>query len=386
VKIHFSAGNPSFFAFLQNLLTQNYLLYLFNKDKLMKRLLYCIFLTGIHFGVFSQQVFLDENFNNGIPASYQIQNGGSTDLTWEVVPNYLEGNTARSLNGSQFLFCNGDPAGAGSTMDEFITTTPFNSSAATSLVLQFSQFYKDYTNTVTDTGFIEVYDGNDWIVVGTNTVTKGTWTNPVSTRINITAYKNFEMRIRFRFVGEWPWYWAIDNLKVFTPGQKDVGVQSVVAPLTDCNLGDNVTLKLKVANYGTQSQPDIPVKYSVNGGPPVTQTMSASIAANATRDITFTTPVSTTALGQFKLTMWTDHVGDQDHSNDTLKGFSFTRYLNSYPTVTFTGYEGTNLGEVFPGWRPMEPFQAGHGAVLLRKHFGVLKIKQPPKSIFLQMF
>jgi hypothetical protein len=317
----------------------------------MKRLLICIFLTGLHFGVFSQTVFLDEDFNDGIPATFQIQNGGSTDLTWEAVPNYMEGNTPRSLNGSQFLFCNGDPAGAGSSMNEYITSPAFNTSQATSLVLQFSQFYRDYNATATDTGIIEVFDGNDWVVVGFNVVNKGTWQNPQSARINITAYKNFEMRVRFRFVGEWPWYWAIDNLKVFTPSPKDVGVQSVVAPLTDCNLGDNVVLKLKVANYGTQSQPGIPVKYSVNGGTPLSQTMSASIGPNATRDITFTTPISTTALGEFKLTMWTDHDGDQDRSNDTLKGFSFTRYLNSYPTVPFTGYEGTNLSEVYAGWR-----------------------------------
>ena len=317
----------------------------------MKRFLFCIFLTGLHFVGFSQQVYLEEDFNDGIPATYQIQNGGSTDLTWEAVPNYMEGATPRTLNGSQFLFCNGDPAGAGSTMDEYITSPAFNTSSATSLVLQFSQFYRDYNATTSDTGFIEVYDGTDWVRVGFNAGNKGTWTNPQSARINITAYKNFEMRVRFRFVGEWPWYWAIDNLKIFSPSPKDVGVQSVVAPLTDCNLGDNVTLKLKVANYGTASQPDIPVKYSVNGGPPVSQTMSASIGANATRDITFTTPISTTALGEFKLTMWTDHVGDQDRSNDTLKGFSFTRYLNSFPTVPFTGYEGTNLGEVYAGWR-----------------------------------
>ena len=317
----------------------------------MKRFLFCIFLTGLHFGVFSQQVYLDENFNAGIPATFQIQNGGSTDLTWEAVPNYMEGTTARSINGSQFLFCNGDPAGAGSSMNEYITSPAFNTSQAATLVLQFSQFYRDYAATTSDTGIIEVFDGNDWITVATNTATKGSWTSPVSTRINITAYKNFEMRVRFRFVGEWPWYWAVDNIKVFTPSPKDVGVQSVVAPLTDCNLGDNVTLKLKIANYGTASQPDIPVKYTVNGGPVVSQNVSASIAANATRDITFTTPISTTALGEFKLTMWTDHIGDQDRTNDTLKGFSFTRFLNSYPTVTFTGYEGTNLGEKFPGWR-----------------------------------
>ena len=170
------------------------------------------------------QVFLDENFNNGLPGTFVVQNGGSTTLSWEGVNNYLEGNTPRTLNGTPFLFCNGDPAGAGSTMDEYLTTPSMNTLSATLLTLQFTQYYRDYAGTPTDTGIVEVYDGSSWIRLAAYEANRGSWTAPNVVRYNITQYRNSAMKVRFHFMGEWPWWWAMDNLKVFVPQPSDIGV------------------------------------------------------------------------------------------------------------------------------------------------------------------
>ena len=53
------------------------------------------------------QTFLDENFDNGIPATFTLNNGGdSQQETWLGVSSYVEAGTPKTLNGTPFLFCN----------------------------------------------------------------------------------------------------------------------------------------------------------------------------------------------------------------------------------------------------------------------------------------
>ena len=317
----------------------------------MKRFLFCIFLTGLSFSMFAQ-TYLDVNFDSGIPANFQLNNGGdSQSESWFGVNSYVESGQAKTLNGTPFLFCNGDPVGPGNNMDEYLTTPLMNTASASQVFLQFIQYYRDYTSTPTDTGIIEVFDGSDWVKVLAQTTNSGSWTQPKLMRINLTPYKNPAMRIRFHFLGEWPWWWAIDNLRVYVPQAKDIGPSAVVAPTTDCNLGDAVTLKVKIANYGTANQTNFPVSYSVNGGTPVTQNYTANLVAGNSADFTFTTPLDISTSGVYKVNFWTGLAGDGAADNDSLKGFVVTQFKNGFTKQEFTIYDGSNLSDVSPGWK-----------------------------------
>jgi hypothetical protein len=160
------------------------------------------------------------------------------------------------------------------------------------------------------------------------------------------------MKIRFRFQGMWPWYWAIDDLKIFVPQPADVGVVDVLTPSSDCGISASQTLKIRLNNYGTAAQNNFPVKYSVNGGPPFEATLTSSVASNATKDVTFTNfPVNLSTPGAYKLKIWTDLAADQDRSNDTLKDFLITRFEASIPTLNFESFDGSNLKDAELGWK-----------------------------------
>ena len=316
----------------------------------MKRFLPLLLSLFVSLGA-AGQVFLDENFNNGMPSGLVVQNGGSTMLTWEGVNSYVESNAPKTLNGTPFLFCNGDPAGPGSTMDEYLTTPPMNTLSASLITLQFTQYYRDYNGTDSDTGIVEVFDGSDWIRLASYQTTRGTWAAPNVARFNISQYRNSAMKVRFHFTGMWPWYWAIDNLKIFVPQPSDVGVVSVLTPSSECGIAPSLNLKVRINNYGTAGQNNFPIAYSVNGGPPVVETVTSSVASNATKDYTFSTPLNLSSPGAYRIKVWTGLLSDLDHENDTLSNFLITRYEASIPPLTFDTYDGTNLPEAQIAWK-----------------------------------
>lgn len=308
------------------------------------------------------QTYLNENFDNGMPSGFTINNGGTTQDTWMVVNSYTENGSPRTLNGSPFLFVNGDPPGPTSTMDEFLTTPSMNTTAAPQVFLQFVQYFRDYGATNSDSANIEVFDGSDWIKVLNQVTTQGSWTSPRVVRINLTQYKNPGMRIRFRFVGDWPWYWAIDNMRVFVPQARDLSPVAVTAPVNDCNLGPSVQLKLRITNLGTATQSNFPVSYRVNGGTPVTETFSGNLFANATQEFTFSTPANLSIPGVYSIDFWTGLANDAATDNDTLKNFILARYPNGFPKQEFVNYDGINLAEISPGWREVRGYNSA-GAV-----------------------
>jgi hypothetical protein len=76
----------------------------------------------------------------------------------------------------------------------------------------------------------------------------------------------------------------------------DVGVTDILSPVSGTNLGDEV-IKIRVKNFGTSSQTNIPVFFTVDGGTPVNGTIAGPLASGATVDYTFATTVFFGELG-----------------------------------------------------------------------------------------
>jgi len=66
----------------------------------------------------------------------------------------------------------------------------------------------------------------------------------------------------------------------------DVGVMSILSPLSGINLNQEMA-SIRVKNFGTVPQSDIPVSYSVNGGTPVNGIIKGPMEPGATFDYTF---------------------------------------------------------------------------------------------------
>jgi hypothetical protein len=103
---------------------------------------------------------------------------------------------------------------------------------------------------------------------------------------------------------------------------KDVGVQSILAPTGSMPPG-NVTPRVRIKNFGTDPQSDIPVYISIDsaGTPVYTSDLvhAGPLDPGATADVTFTPDWDATA-GTYNVTSWTMLADDEDPSNDTAMG------------------------------------------------------------------
>ncbi len=135
-------------------------------------------------------------------------------------------------------------------------------------------------------------------------------------------------------------------------GADDVGVSAYIAPATSGCYSANENVVVTLKNYGTGSQGSIPVTVWVSGA--ISQTLTANytgmLTPGATTNFTVGT-INMTTAGTYSLKAFTGLLGDSNNTNDTLLT---TR--NVAPTFTlpqqvgFTGFNGSNLPSVFPGW------------------------------------
>jgi len=76
----------------------------------------------------------------------------------------------------------------------------------------------------------------------------------------------------------------------------DVGVTDILSPVSGTNLGDEV-IKIRVKNFGTSSQSNIPVFFTVDGGTPSNGIIAGPLASGATVDYTFAGTVNMSEFG-----------------------------------------------------------------------------------------
>jgi gliding motility-associated-like protein len=100
----------------------------------------------------------------------------------------------------------------------------------------------------------------------------------------------------------------------------NVGVETITAP-TRPGL-TTVTVAATVRNYSNTAITNVPVGYKVNGGTEVLQTL-ASVAANSTATITFTTKANISVVGNNVIDVYTKLTTDPDASND-MKSVTLT--------------------------------------------------------------
>jgi hypothetical protein len=159
----------------------------------------------------SAQNYIQENFDTSISVGWTITDAGqSTGDSWA---SGMIGTN--SLNGTNSAFVDSDANGSSNHMIETLTSPSFDASTAVSLFLDLEQYYRF---SFSDSAIVEVYDGNNWIAVLTQTGTSvGAFSNPDYQHIDITTYKNANMRVRFRYNdnNNWARYWLIDNVHIY---------------------------------------------------------------------------------------------------------------------------------------------------------------------------
>lgn len=315
-------------------------------QKMYKALIFKCFIILLSIPGFSQ-VYLNEGFNgNSLPSNWSLTNQGQGACKWMIHAPFANA----TMLGSNFLYVDSDSAGSGTVANEIFTSPVINVSPGTVTFLEFQHHYRAGGILRLDTGSVEVYNGTAWVRAAAYFVTQGSGSAPASVKINLTAHANPALQIRFRYVGNWAYYWAIDNVKIYTPSATDVGVTNIRRLNSKCGIPSSFSVSVKVNNFGSQEQSNIPLSYQVNGGTPVSASLPGPLAPGDSTNFTFSVPFAPTTPGNYSFSAWTSLVGDQDATNDSTKNKTGTYKPSGFDVVTFSGFDGSNLSSQFPGW------------------------------------
>jgi subtilisin-like proprotein convertase family protein len=162
---------------------------------------------------------LNETFTAGIPVSWTIVDGGTGSgaaATWTAAnPG---GRTFTSPLVAPVATVDSDNAGAGVTQDEQLITPVMNLASATTVALDFDQYFRYYTSGQAELGDVDVRSsltGDAWVNVFRNQGASSA--NPDHKTLSITAQAAGAANVQVRFhyyQATFEYYWQVDNVKV----------------------------------------------------------------------------------------------------------------------------------------------------------------------------
>ena len=98
----------------------------------------------------------------------------------------------------------------------------------------------------------------------------------------------------------------------------DVGIIALVDPINS-TLSSSESITVTIRNFGVNSQTNIPVSYSIDGGTVVTEVYSGTIAGTSSVNFTFSTQANLGVIGQnYTFTASTNLATDENRPNDTF--------------------------------------------------------------------
>ncbi len=164
---------------------------------------------------------IDQNFDGGL-SGWTINDGGSTTDTWELA------SANGGLDGSQYILMDSDAAGNNS-VDEELFSTVFDGTSVTGLTLDFDQYINIYAanGDFNETFDIDIWDGGSWQNVFSWTEAAGDigdWNAPDQQSIDISAHAATDNQLRFTYVADYDWWWALDNIVVSGIGSTEIQI------------------------------------------------------------------------------------------------------------------------------------------------------------------
>ncbi|MBT0607270.1 Ig-like domain-containing protein [Aequorivita echinoideorum] len=139
---------------------------------------------------------------------------------WKLVNSpYSPVGGIMSNDDSQFYISISDEVGPGGAVDTELISPPLNLVGVQSATLTFYHLY-DYLETKPTQGRVEISENNgSWVTlktyssdVGTPAVTPKNFAFETIDLANYTGSAN--VRIRFRYTGQWSWWWAVDEVNI----------------------------------------------------------------------------------------------------------------------------------------------------------------------------
>jgi len=151
-----------------------------------------------------------------------------------------------------------------------------------------------------------------------------------------TAGQNFSPSFQLRFGQEGnasadsPGFqdgYTFDNIELFTVND-DIKLVQIESPLeAGCGL-TNENISVRVLNTSNNNFQDVTVSFSIDGSPPVTETIGM-LNAGVDTVFTFSASHDFSISGEYLANIWINHLDDIYHANDSILGYR----IFSFPTV-----------------------------------------------------
>lgn len=122
----------------------------------------------------------------------------------------------------------------------------------------------------------------------------------------------------------------IDNLNLYVPASNDIEVSSIIDYHGGISGAATSPVRVIVKNNGVLAQTNVPIKYKVDNGTVISDSM-ASIAALSSDTFTFSSPMASPSIGSHNLMVYSTLTGDEDNTNDTASQIFNTYGANSFP-------------------------------------------------------
>ena len=165
-------------------------------------------------------------------------------------------------------------------------------------------------------------------------------------RVSLAAYAGQQviMRVSFRQFSGIDVNFDLDNFRVFTPSPVDMGVLTILAPNSGCSLTGTDSVRVRVVNFGSVSQTNIPVAYTINGGTPVNAIITATMLPGDSLNYTFAATANLGTVGTYTLSAYTSATNDGDSTNDRA-----IKTVMNFPVVSSLPYL-ENFEGAATGW------------------------------------
>jgi len=97
----------------------------------------------------------------------------------------------------------------------------------------------------------------------------------------------------------------------------DLGVVEITTPVSGNDLNDSEVITVTINNFGGEAKTGFDVSYTIDGGTPVTEQFSETIAEQSSMSYVFSNTADFSSIGSHLLTAFTSLDLDADNSNDT---------------------------------------------------------------------
>jgi len=309
--------------------------------------------------------FYSEDFASGLPGSWQnIDNGSTANVLWRYTTtgamngfpfaNALSNVGTTASNG--YMIFDSDSAAASGGEDASIISGAIDCSAKTNVHLTFNEYFAQFN---VSQGIVWVSnDGSTWTDIHhaeAGLATDQTTANPFAQDIDISsiAAGQATVYIQFEWIGEFEYFWMVDDIGLYEVAASDGGVINITAPVSSCSLLSNAeAVTIDIKNFATADLDSFAVSYVLDNQPAVVETVYTTIPAGDTLSYTFTTTADLSAGGAHNILASTGVASDADNSNDQI---AIDLYSGPHVVDQVTPYtQGFEAVEDQSGWAAVD--------------------------------